>query len=174
MDACVCLQGAKTLNEYAVLKLIHIGALIFWLGPALGAWLVLKALENNVDINNNLLAKVSKTFFLTVILEHIAFIVLLITGFILAFRYGFLNSGWLNQKLIIVLFIIVPLEIIDVLLGNWVASQASRKLYAGQSISRWEQSGLEIYHGAFTKTALVIIPISVVVIMYLAMSKSVL
>ena len=69
--------------EYAILKLVHLGALIFWLGPALGAWLVLKAIEN--ENIGPVTAKVSHVFFLMVTLEHVAFIVLLLTGFSMAF-----------------------------------------------------------------------------------------
>ena len=158
--------------EYGLLKLLHIGALIFWLGPPLGAWLVLKAVEDGSYQTNSVAEKVSKVFFITLIIEHVAFVTLLLSGFYLAFTYQLFGADWLTYKLYIVLLVVVPLEIIDVLLGNWIASTASKKLYQGQSIPKWQQKGLALYHGAFTKLALIIIPLAVVAIMFLATSKT--
>ncbi|GAA0342938.1 hypothetical protein GCM10009092_04460 [Bowmanella denitrificans] len=157
--------------DYPLLKLLHIGALIFWLGPALGAWLVLKAVDKIADLSNPIAAKVSKVFFFTIVIEHVAFAVLLASGFTLAFQYGFIHTDWLQQKLYIVLLIIVPLEVVDILLGNWLTAQASKKLYAGQPMTKWDQRWIDVYHGPFTKIALLVIPISVLMVMYLAVGK---
>lgn len=158
--------------EYSIVKLVHLGALIFWLGPALGAWLVLISIEDGTYQADSIAAKVSRVFFLMIIVEHVAFVILLSTGLYMAFQFGFMASGWLTQKLYLVFWVVVPLELLDVLLGNWIASKASKKRYAGQSLQRWEQLGLTLYHGAFTKLALVVIPLSVLAIMYLAVSKA--
>lgn len=159
------------MSEYGIIKLVHLGALVFWLGPPLGAWLVLKAVEDGSYKPGSLAEKVSRVFYLTVVVEHVAFIALLVTGFLMAFRYDLMGAAWLNQKIYIVFLVVVPLEIADVLLGNWIASTASRKLYAGKPLKSWERYGLEAYHGIFTKIALVVIPVSVFTIMYLATSK---
>lgn len=160
------------MSEYALLKLLHLGALVFWLGPPLGAWLVLKGIESGLAAGDTALARVNRVFFLTLILEHVAFVVLLATGFTLVYRYQLFGPQWLDQKLVIVLLVIVPLEIVDVLLGNWVASQASGKLHAGKPLKSWETRGLALYHGTFTRIALMVIPVSVLAIMYLAISKA--
>ena len=123
------------MTEYALIKLIHLGALVFWLGPALGAWFVLKAVEDGSYKPNSVVEKVSDLFFVSIILEHLAFLVLLITGFIMANKYDLFDSLWLQQKLMVVFFIIVPLEILDVLLGNWIASHASKK-YTNNKIKK--------------------------------------
>lgn len=158
--------------DYAVLKLIHLGALIFWLGPALGAWLVLKAVETGSYQPGSLTEKVSRVFYLTVLLEHVAFIVLLATGLLMAIHFQMMGSDWLNQKLYLVFLVVVPLELADIALGNWIVSSASKKLYAGKPLKGWERAGLSIYHGIFTKIALLVIPLSVLAIMYLAISKT--
>ncbi|GLQ29989.1 hypothetical protein [Litoribrevibacter albus] len=155
-----------------MLKLVHLGALVFWLGPPFGAWLVLKFVAPLSTYTDPVAAKVSRVFYWTIILEHIAFAVLLITGFTLALKYGLMGAQWLDQKLLIVFLLVIPLEIIDVCLGNWIAARASKKLYGGQTVTSWERKGLEIYHGLFTKVALAIIPLAVLGIMYLAISKS--
>ena len=158
--------------EYSLLKLLHLGALIFWLGPPLGAWLVLKVVEKETKLTDPVAARVSQVFHWMIILEHIAFAVLLTTGFMLALNYGLIGTEWLQQKLWIILLIVVPLEVVDVLLGNWIASRAARKLHSGQRLTLWENAGYKFYHGVFTQIALVAIPVSVVGIMYLAISKS--
>ena len=160
------------MSDYGLLKLIHIGSLILWLGPALGAWLVLRALDDKNFAGGAVAAKVSRVFYVTVIIEHVAFVGLLTSGFYLAHTYHFFGSPWLTQKLAIVLLIIVPLEVVDIILGNWLASTASKKAYAGIVLTSWERRGLEIYHGAFTKIALLVLPIAVLLILYLATSKT--
>lgn len=166
------MEGVTAVSEYGVNKLVHLGALVFWLGPALGAWWVLRTVENGSYAPGSVAEKVSRVFYRTVIVEHVAFIVLLVTGFLMATQYGLMGTEWVRQKLAIVLLVVVPLEIVDVILGNWVASTASSKLYAGKPLSPWEKRGLSLYHGAFTKVALLVIPLSVLIIMYLATSKA--
>jgi len=162
------------LSEYGITKLVHLGAIVFWLGPPLGAWLVLRTVEDGSYKQGSIAEKVSRVFYLTVILEHVAFIALLASGLLMALKYDLMGSAWLNQKIYIVFLVIVPLEVADVLLGNWIASTASKKLYAGKPLKSWERYGLEAYHGIFTKIALIVIPLSVLTIMYLATSKVVL
>ena len=159
------------MSEYGIIKLVHLGAFLFWLGPPLGAWLVWRSVEGGRYIPGSIAERVSRVFFLTLVVEHVAFIALLVSGFLMAVKYDLLGAVWLTQKLHIVLLLVVPLEIADIFLGNWVASRASKKLYSGKALKSWERRGLEIYHGVFTKIALVVIPIAVLLIMYLATGK---
>lgn len=155
--------------EYFILKLIHIGALVLWLGPAFGAWVVLKVVgDENVG---PVTAKVNRAFFAMITLEHLAFAVLLITGFLMANMANWFATPWLSQKLLLVGIFVIPLEVIDIILGNWLAAKASKNIQLGKATAR-QKYLLNIYHGPFTKIAIVIIPISVILIMYLAVSKS--
>lgn len=172
MDADLRPCGIKTLMEYTLLKLVHIGSLVFWLGPALGAWLVLKFANKETDYSNPVAARVSRMFFFSIVIEHVAFVVLLTTGFTLAIKYQMMGVTWLNQKLYIIMLVVIPLEVVDVLLGNWLASNAEKKLYQGRQITSWEQKALNFYHGLFTKLALILIPTSVLAIMYLVIGKT--
>ena len=159
--------------EYSLLKVLHLGALIFWLGPALGAWLVLKMVEGgHQNFHNETAARVSRAFYLMITLEHLAFIALLASGATLAYRYNLWASPWLEQKLFIVGLIVIPLEIIDVILGNWLCARAERRLYQGREVLPRQRAWLKVYHGVFTRAAIVIIPTSVLAIMWLAVSKS--
>ena len=160
------------MTEYTLLKLIHLGAFVFWLGPPLGAWLAFKIVERSATENHPLVAKVNRLFFFTVTLEHIAFLALLISGFTLAIKYQLLDAPWLNQKLHIVLFAVLPLELIDIVLGNWLAKRASNNYFSGVALTPLEHRILQLYHGAFTKAALVTIPVTVVLIMVLAIGKT--
>lgn len=158
--------------EYSITKLIHIGALVLWLGPALGAWIVLKAVEK--EEVSPITAKVNRAFFAMITLEHVAFFVLLASGLYMATIGGWLQaeSPWLIQKLWVIGLIIIPLEVVDIVLGNWLAAQATKTKYAGMRISQRQQRWLEIYHGPFTKLAIVVIPLSVLWVMFLAISKT--
>lgn len=158
--------------EYGLAKIIHLAALVFWLGPPLGAWFVLKAVGSKEFVSGSVEDKVNKMFYLTLILEHVAFVVLIASGVYLAVVFNMLSGAWLKQKILIISVIVVPLEILDVLLGNWLANTASKKLYAGRVPSQWEKRGLEIYHGIFTKIAILVMPLCVFALMYLATTKS--
>ncbi|UTA46601.1 hypothetical protein L1F30_10535 [Simiduia sp. 21SJ11W-1] len=94
------------------------------------------------------------------------------SGLYLAINYQMLGSPWLEQKLLLVLCIVVPLEIADIALGNWLAAKVTKKLYAGNKTASWERRCLSLYHGAFTKLALAVLPLTLLVIMYLATSKT--
>ncbi len=160
------------MNEYAITKLIHIGALIFWLGPALGAWLVYKSVDTEQNKKSSLAKTVSRVFYQMIMLEHIALAALLITGILLAIQANWFSVPWLQQKLYLVGLIIIPLEVADIVLGNWLANRASGKLFSGQTLTEKEHWAHQFYHGLFTKIALILIPVSVTLIMYLAISKT--
>lgn len=177
MDASFCLLCANPtseslMTEYSLIKLLHVGALILWLGPALGAWIVVKLSEKHTSPNNQLSAAIFSAFFLLITLEHIAFIFLIGSGIYLTLHYELLDFLWLQQKLLWVFCLIIPLEIIDIILGNWLAAKASKKYYSGQKLSYWEGKILHYYHGIFTHLAIVLIPTSVLIVMWLAIFKA--
>lgn len=157
--------------DYSLLKLVHLGALVFWLGPPLGAWLVLRYMQNPGVCGSSTLLSVSKVFFGTLVIEHVAFVVLLSTGYLLASGFGFFGVEWLQQKLLIILVFLVPVEIADVIFGNILAAKAAQKLYSSDELTVTENWCLNFYHGTFTKLAIAVVPVSVVIIMYLAVSK---
>ena len=65
---------------HAALKVIHIGSLVRWLGPALGSWLVLRYMQQQEGELSPATAKVYRVFFWTLTLEHIALVTLLLSG----------------------------------------------------------------------------------------------
>ncbi|HBN87651.1 MAG TPA: DUF2269 domain-containing protein, partial [Rheinheimera sp.] len=144
------------------------------LGPALGSWLVLRYMQQQEGELAPATAKVYRVFFWTLTLEHIALVSLLLSGAAMAFMYGFIAMPWLQQKLWLVLLIIVPLEIIDIWLGNWKVKRLIAARSAGTTLTPRQQALVQFYHKAFTNLVLVTLPATVLIIMWLAVSKQVL
>ncbi|KEQ15031.1 hypothetical protein GZ78_24430 [Endozoicomonas numazuensis] len=156
-----------------ILKLIHLGSLILWLGPALGSWLVLRYSQQKAGELSATTSLIYKVFFFTITLEHLAFVSLLASGFMLAYSYHLFSLEWLHYKLAIVLLIVVPLEVVDVWLGNWKIQKLINKRNSGNRLSERENAYIHFYHKTFTYIALVAIPVSVMAIMWFAITKTV-
>lgn len=111
--------------SYSAYKLIHIAALVFWLGPAIGAyWLVIR-LKNDTDNNTHVIEKIYEE---VLCVEHFSFITLLISGFGLwkKLGLGLFDLHWLNVKLIFVAIIIV-VEIFDIIFSHFYFRSLIRK-----------------------------------------------
>lgn len=156
---------------YSLIKVMHIGAFMLWLGPALGSWLVLTYMQRQQGETSTATYLVYRVFFATLVLEHVAFAGLLATGTWLAYSAGWFGSPWLWQKLLLIGAIVIPLEIVDVLLGNWKVKHWVERRANGLTLSATEQRLLQFYHGTFTKLALLLLPVTVLLIMVLAVSK---
>ena len=159
------------MTDYALLKTLHIAALIFWLGPALGAWFVLVGTKASTQYDNPTASTISRIFFHLITLEHIAFLILVSTGLGMAFKFQLFSAPWLQQKLWIVFVLVIPLELIDIWLGNWMAAKVSKKLFKRESVSSFQRNCVHWYHGKFTLLAVIILPPAVLVIMLLAVGK---
>lgn len=72
------------------------------------------------------------------------------------------------------LLIIVPLEIVDIWLGNWKVNRLIAARSAGSALTSRQQALVQFYHKAFTNLALITLTATVLVIMWLAVSKQVL
>jgi len=155
---------------FIALKIIHIGSLIFWLGPSLGAWFCLIALRKYAGEYSSATQKIYQVFIKMLIIEHIAFIVVLISGFCMAFFWFGFQQAWIQWKILIILLLIVPLEIADIWYGNIqlakIFSVAGRNSYTGD-----ETKILFVYHRYVTGVAIIIIPIAVLSIFWLVIAK---
>jgi len=156
---------------YSLLKLLHLGSLVMWLGPALGSWLVLRYMQQQQGELSPATALVYKVFFLTITLEHLAFCTLLVTGAWMALGYGWLDMPWLQNKLLLLGLLIVPLELVDIWLGNWKVNKLVSRRSAGLELSAREQALVRFYHQGFTWFAIAVLPPTVLVMMWLAVSK---
>lgn len=156
---------------YSLLKVIHIGSLIMWIGPALGSWLVLRYFQQHQGEMSSGTSLVYKVFFLTLTLEHLALCTLFVSGAWMAFGYGWTDMPWLQNKLWLVLLLIVPLEIVDIWLGNWKVQQLIKQRALGVELTSKQQGLIQFYHKGFTHLALLTLPVTVLAIMWLAVSK---
>lgn len=150
---------------------MHIGAFMLWIGPALGSWLVLKYMQQQQGETSPATYLVYRVFFTTLVLEHVAFALLLATGGWMAYSAGWFGSPWLWQKLLLVGAIVIPLELLDVYLGNWKVKQLVEQRATGANLNAKEQRLLQFYHGPFTHAALLLLPACVLAILWLAVSK---
>lgn len=156
-------------SYYAILKLVHIGALVFWVGPSLGAWSLLRfsgALERYESLVSRALYGV---FIKVIVIEHVAFAILLATGFGLAQFHGFpqTTADWLGDKLLLITCVLVPLEVIDMALSHWLVPARLRggSVQATDPVLYW-------YHHGFTPLALLFVPPTLLLILWLAVSKT--
>jgi uncharacterized membrane protein len=158
------------IDMFVALKILHIGSLIFWLGPSLGAWFVLLVLRKYAGELTPATHLAYRVFIKMLILEHVAFVALIASGTgMTCLVYGF-NQPWLQWKLLIILLLVVPLEILDLWYGNIKLAQIfSRFNEAGYNMQQTKT--LHIYHVRVTRTAIAIIPISVLAIMWLVIAK---
>lgn len=153
---------------YSLLKVIHLGALILWIGPALGAWLVLRKARIAFPAHSSEYRLVERVFLGTLIVEHLAFFTLITTGILMASLLNWWQAPWLQQKLWLVSAIVV-LEVIDIWLGNFLLVRLHRRRNAAQPtpLTRAET----FYHGPFTRVATFTLPPVTLVIFWLAVSK---
>ena len=106
------------IEYFAFLKIIHIGSLIFWLGPSLGAWCCLLVLRKQEGEFSSATQRLYQVFIKLLIVEHLAFMALLASGFWMAKTWFGFQQPWLQWKLLIILCLIVPLELLDIWYGN--------------------------------------------------------
>lgn len=149
-----------TFYLYAVCKAIHIASLVFWLGPTLGSWWALKRAEKE-----SAAAKQSaySTFLQTLWVEHIALVTLFASGAIMASLSNAWLASWLMLKLAIIAAVILPLEAIDIYIGN-VHLPKHANLESPTRLERF-------YHGPFTKAAMILLPPAVMAIFIIATTK---
>lgn len=164
----------ETSMSYTLIKLVHIGSLIFWIGPALGSWLVLRYSQTQTGEESEATKLIYRVFFLTLSVEHIALVTLLGSGAIMAFYFGHWPAPWLQWKLMIIAIVIVPLELVDIWLGNWKLKRLVERRSNGRSLTKPEQNLIRCYHSYFTPAAVIVLPITVFVVMWLAISKNIL
>lgn len=150
------------------LKIFHIGALIFWLGPSIGGWWILRGLRKHIADDEPLGILSHKLFIHLLILEHIAFAVLLATGISMAILFGFFQQVWLHWKLLLIVIFVLPLEVMDIYLGNFKLARALNPQKAEHSRYAFY---LKKYHNNLTLYALIVLPVVVLLIFWLVITK---
>lgn len=156
----------------SALKLIHIGALMFWIGPALGGWWMLRLANHRFGEPGMVSQFFYQAFLRLLWVEHVAFVCLLASGGALAAVQGWFGQSWLTAKLVVVVCIIVPMEATDIWLGHVRLPALFRQRHPSRPYSREESGLLAFYHGRFTGLALWTMPAAVTAVLWLAVSKT--
>ncbi len=101
-----------------------------------------------------------------VVIEHVAFPVALVTGLTMFFVGGWdLDRPWLKYKLAIILFIFVPMEIIDI----WLSHFGGKKEQFHGDPDRYE--GLVRFHWKFFSVVTPLVGIFIPTLIFLAVVK---
>ncbi|MBI2339656.1 MAG: DUF2269 family protein [Deltaproteobacteria bacterium] len=111
--------------SYLVYKLIHVVAVVLWLGPSLGAyWFLLKAHREKSSVP---LVWVEKNYEQVLIVEHVAFLFLLASGVAMVEKMGWhvIDQPWFSKKLMLV-GLVVLIEIVDIWISHYLYRKARR------------------------------------------------
>ena len=120
---------------YFFVKFIHVFFVMMWAMSAVGAY-VFYLRATVYDLRDNpgdpklqeRLVWAYEQFDKTVILEHIAFPIVLVTGATMFVLGGWtLASHWLAVKLAIVVFIFIPMELLDIWISHVLGPRISRR-----------------------------------------------
>lgn len=156
---------------YVGLKMLHLGALVLWLGPALGAWWMLRCAIRRFDDPGLVSHFLYRVFLRFVWLEHLALLVLLASGLALAGVTQALSTSWLQYKLLLVAIIVIPLEIVDIWYSHVRIPAILRLRHPSRNYTPAERTALSFYHRRFTPAALLVLPGTLIAILWLALGK---
>ncbi len=158
---------------FAIIKVVHLGALVVWLGPSGGVWLVLMQARRETGEPSQVTHYLYKGFLRILWLEHLGFVAVLATGLVMLHMYGSgaMANHWIRLKLAVVVFVILPIEITDL----WFSHRALPGVFAARRAEVPYEGGerrlLDIYHRRFTPVALPLLLTAIVVVMWLAVAK---
>ena len=156
---------------FALLKSVHIASLIFWLGPSLGAWWLLRATTHRFGEPSITSQFLYQMFIKVAGIEHLALISLLTSGLLMgAMTDGFAQS-WLWLKLCFVAVIVIPLEVIDIWFCHYKLPRLFQRRHPSRPYAIQESRLLASYHTRFVPLALICLPLAVISIFWLAIAK---
>lgn len=163
------------LPYYLYFKFFHIFFVMMWAMSALGAYIFyLRATIYEFEKNTQdkelerRLVWAYEQFDKTVIVEHVAFPIVLISGLLMFFGSGWsLDQPWLLVKLVIVVGFFLPLEILDIWIAHVLGPRISRNRDADPDA--WNAG--RALHWKFLRTTAPMIRYSVPVVVFLAVVK---
>lgn len=160
---------------FPIVKVIHLGALVIWLGPSGGAWMVLMLARRKAGEPSLVTHYLYRGFFQMLWLEHAGFFALLASGIVMLgmFDFAMVQAKWLTIKLAILLLVILPIEVADL----WFSHRGLPQLFVSRRpdapYTERERRLLDAYHRRFVPVALPILLGAVVTMMWLAVAKPV-
>ncbi len=156
-----------------VVKVLHLGALVLWLGPSGGAWLVLMLARRRLGEPGIVTHYMYLGFLQMLWFEHLGLVLMLGSGALMLSMYGvpLLSMTWIEVKLLLVLGVVIPIEIADMWFSHRRLPQmfATRRPDAPYTKAEWRL--LTLYHYRFTPVALPLLLVTIITIMWLALAK---
>jgi hypothetical protein len=157
---------------FSLVKLLHIGGLVLWLGPSGGAWLLLQFAKRQIGEQSTAFQILYREFLKFYWVEHLGLSLLMVSGILLLSMYGHgaLDWMWIRLKIALILCVIVPIEAVDIWFGHVrLPRQFSSK--QGHSDSARKMNAYEIYERRFVPISLPPLLLTVAIIMWLAIAK---
>ncbi|WP_455200041.1 hypothetical protein [Kaarinaea lacus] len=160
---------------FPLLKLMHVGGLILWLGPSGGAWLLVQLSKRRMDQQSNEFRQLYQDFLKFFWLEHLGLFLLLGSGILLLITQGYpvLDLLWLKWKIGLILCVIVPIEIADIWFGHVQLPQIFSSQKPNIASTRDKINSYDSYERRFAPLALPPLLLSVIAIMWLAIARPV-
>jgi len=162
---------------YLQIKVIHLLAVALWsfstavaylyyIVPAFRAWERMPQDAGAIARRNDVMERFDRG----VIIEHVAFPLLLATGVLMVWLAGWSwrEVNWLSVKLGIVLLVFVPLEIIDYYLSHFGGNKRALRLSGNPE--RYET--MTRLHWRFFRASTLLVVVFVPILYYLAVTKS--
>ena len=129
---------------YAMAKLIHVVAVILWIGPPLGAYALVVSAYRGGDKARIVWAE--RECERVLVIEHVAFFLLLASGVMMTVSLGegALSMSWLRNKLVLVALVVL-FELFDM----WLAHHVFKRVFAAaepfdtlawQASKRWRRA----------------------------------
>ena len=161
---------------YLQLKFVHLLMVAMWsfstavayrnfIVPVFRAWQREPDNQAAIDRRNDFIERFDRG----VILEHIAFPLVLVTGLLMVWLAGWSwhEVNWLTMKLAIVLVIVLPVEIIDYYLSHFGGNK--RTLRRAGDTARY--NAMISFHWRFFRVTTPLIIVFVPLLFYLAVTK---
>lgn len=168
--------------HYTTLKFVHLLFATMWLWstsvayinyvvPAVRRWLADPHCPEHIDKRNEALERFDNG----VVLEHIAFPIVLLSGLLLLLvgPWG-LHNGWLITKLCLIVLVFIPIEVYDYWLSHFGGNKRRARLASGldaRDCPRYE--ALVRTHIWFLTVTTPVIAVAGVTVVYLATAKPV-
>ena len=162
---------------YLYFKFFHIFFVLMWAMSAVGAYIFylrstiyeFEKRPEDKELERRLVWAYEQ-FDKTVILEHIAFPAVLISGLLMYFGSGWsLDQQWMLVKLAIVFGFFLPLEILDIWISHVLGPRVSKNRNTDQL--GWDRG--RALHWTFLKVSSPMIRITVPTVVFLAVVKPV-
>lgn len=155
---------------FVFLKWLHIGFFMAWVGPALGAWLMLRLGARDVGaMSTGLARRLSWLFMRLLWIEHGALLGLVLSGIAMAAQQGLFHAPprWFALKLLLLVIMILPLEALDI----WFVHHYLPKVFKNDDTGLLFDRAMGRYHRVFTPIAVAVMLPGIAAVLWLAVAK---